>query len=64
MGKVIHLRNAGITAVSLGPSTVTAAGGYALDASASLTVPLDDLSPLYAVAASGMVTVHVLEVGV
>jgi archaellum component FlaG (FlaF/FlaG flagellin family) len=54
------LVQAGSVTVYVGGSTVTAADGFPIAAGATLTLDLDPGELLYAVAASGSTTVHVL----
>lgn len=64
-GARVLVRNRHATvSVSLGGSTVTAAAGFELLAGEFVAIDLDAGEKLYAAAASGTVTVHVLEGGV
>lgn len=57
------VRNRGTAAVYLGGPTVTTVNGFQLDAGEALPVDLQPADALYAIAASGTHTVHVMEVG-
>lgn len=64
-GSALLVRNAHASAsVDLGGEDVATGEGFELAASESTAVDLDARESLYAVAASGTVTVHVLEVGI
>lgn len=64
-GARVLVRNRHATvSVSLGGSTVTAAAGYELLAGEAVSLDVDSTEKLYAIAASGTVTVHVLEGGI
>lgn len=52
------------TAIDLGDDTVTSGSGFEVAGDATLTVDLASGEELYGIAASGTVTVHVLESGV
>jgi hypothetical protein len=57
------IQNKGSASVWLGNSTVTTANGFEFVAGAAATADLGSGDALYAVAASGTVSVHVLEIG-
>ena len=60
---LIHNRDAAAS-IFLGDAGVTAAEGFELQAGVALPLDLGRAESLYAIAASGSVTCHVLEVGV
>jgi len=57
------VRNRGTAAVYLGDATVTSATGYQLDAGEAVGLQVNPTDALYAIAATGTQTVHVLKVG-
>lgn len=63
-GNSIAVQNVDSTnAVYLGASGVTTGTGYKLTAGSSIAFDLDDGETLYAIAASGTVTIHTLRTG-
>lgn len=56
------VNNRGAASVDLGGSSVTTGNGYELEAAKSVSIALQPEEELYAVAASGTVSVHVLKV--
>lgn len=63
-GQSVLIRNGGTAPVDVGGPDVTAGAGFELQAGAALPVDLPPGEILYAVAASGTQSVHVLRTGV
>lgn len=64
LGRSVAVYNPGPTDVYLGGQGVTSAAGYLLSEGATLSADLEPRELLYAIAASGTQTIHVLQTGV
>lgn len=64
LGRSVAVFNPGPTDVYLGGQGVTSAAGYLLGEGATLSADLEPRELLYAIAAAGTQTVHVLQTGV